>query len=207
MLKLSLVWLGIALVLPGLALAAPLAQEDFESMPTWDSSHDANWGGAATWTIVAGGQSGNALQGVQPNGSSAKVLWWDVPTNTDIEISVYMKCPTGSGQAYWMETGYKFGQNTGENFNEGSGWTLIKKFDAAAWVNEYPDGNNNTWTQYSSGVINTGTNTQISIGVKAGSSGGGPTMQWDTLVMTPEPGALALLALSAMPLILRRRRA
>ncbi|NIM50723.1 MAG: hypothetical protein GTO22_15975, partial [Gemmatimonadales bacterium] len=35
--------------------------EDFETMPSWSSSWDAGWGSAATWSIVSGGQSGNAL--------------------------------------------------------------------------------------------------------------------------------------------------
>jgi hypothetical protein len=54
---------------------------------------------------------------------------------------------------------------------------MIKKFDSYGGQN----GNGNNWTQYSVNV-NTGSNTQVSIGYKLGSSGGGgPTVGWDTL--------------------------
>lgn len=144
-------------------------------MPTWNSSFDASWGGAATWSIVSGGQSGNALQATRSNdGSSAKVKVYTVPTNTNITISVYMRSGTGTG--YWAECAYRLGNWTAQNFDESAGsWTLIQKFS-----NSGTNGNGNVWTQYSQ-AINTGSNTQVSIGYKLGRSGGtAPVVQWDT---------------------------
>ncbi|MGB9587293.1 MAG: malectin domain-containing carbohydrate-binding protein, partial [Armatimonadota bacterium] len=151
--------------------------ENFEIMPSWSSSYDASWGSAATWSIVSGGQSGNFLQAARSSqGSSAKVLVYTVPSNTTITISVYMKCPSFGG-TYWMESAYKLGNYSAQDFDQNGGsWTLIQKFSNSG----YPNGNNNTWTQYTA-TLNTGSNTQISIGYKLGSSGGaGPTVGWDT---------------------------
>jgi hypothetical protein len=154
--------------------------EGFQSMPSWSSSHDAGWGSAASWSIQSGGQSGNYLQASRSSqGSSAKALVYDVPTNTDITISIYMRCPSFGG-GYWMESAYRLGNHTAQDFDENSSaWTMIKKFDSYGGQN----GNGNTWTQYQK-EVNTGSNSQISIGFKLGSSGGGgPTVGWDTLVI------------------------
>jgi hypothetical protein len=71
----------------------------------------------------------------------------------------------------------RLGSHTASDFdNNAAAWTMIKKFD-----NGGANGNGNTWTQYSVN-FNSGSNTQISVGYKLGSSGGGgPTVQWDTL--------------------------
>ena len=153
-----------------------IASEDFETMPSWSSSFDASWGSAATWSIVSGGQSGNFLQVARGSqGSSSKVKVYTVPTNTNITVSVYMKCPSFGG-SYWMESAYRLGNYSAGDFDaNSSSWTFIKKF-----ANDGVNGNGNTWTNYSVSV-NTGSNTQISIGYKLGSSGGaGPTVGWDT---------------------------
>lgn len=157
----------------------PIAQENFDSMPSWSSSYDAGWGGAATWTITAGGQSGNFLQAARSvQGSSAKVKVYTVPTNTNVTVSIYMKCPSYGG-SYWMESACKLGSYTAQDFDQNGGtWTMIKKF-----ANDGTNGNGNVWTQYSVS-LNTGANTQISVGYKLGSSGGaGPTVGWDTMVI------------------------
>jgi hypothetical protein len=53
---------------------------------------------------------------------------------------------------------------------------MIKKFD-----NGGTNGNGDVWTQYSVN-FNSGPDTQISVGYKLGSwGGGGPTVRWDTL--------------------------
>jgi hypothetical protein len=153
-----------------------VAIENFESMPSWSSSYDASWGSAATWSIVSGGQSGNYLQASRSSqGSSAKVKVYTVPTNTNVTISVYMKCPSYSG-TYWVESAYRLGSYSAENFDTDSGnWTMIKKFSDSG-----TNGNGNVWTQYSVSV-NTGSNTQISIGYKHGAYGcAGPIVGWDT---------------------------
>jgi hypothetical protein len=164
---------------PGSGGGGPIATENFESMPSWSSSFDASWGSAATWSIVSGGQSGNFLQASRSSqGSSAKVKVYSVPTNTNITVSVYMKCPSYSG-TYWMECACKLGNYSAQDFDENGGtWTMIKKFS-----NDTTNGNGNVWTQYSVS-LNTGSNTQLSVGYKLGSSGGaGPTVGWDTMVI------------------------
>lgn len=155
-----------------------IASEDFTTMPSWSSTYNASWGSAATWTIVAGGQSGNFLQCARSSeGSSARVKVYTVPTNTNIAISVYMKCPNYTTKPYWMESAFRLGNYTAQDFDQNGGaWILIQKFSNSG----YPNGNGNTWTNYTYNV-NTGSNTQISIGYKLGSSGGaGPTVGWDT---------------------------
>lgn len=156
-----------------------VATQAFSSVPTWASSYDAGWGGSASWSSVAGGQSGNFLQ-VNRNsqGSSVKTLLYTVPTNTTLTVSVYMKCPSFGG-TYWMECACKLGNNTASDFdNNGGTWTMIKKFS-----NDTTNGNGNTWTKYST-TVSTGASTQLSVGFKLGSSGGGgPTVGWDTLAL------------------------
>jgi len=157
--------------------AGPITvSEDFSSMPSWSSSFDASWGSAATWSIVGGGQSGNALQAARSSqGSSAKVRVYNITANTNYTISVYIKCPS-FGSSYWAECGYRLGSSTAQNFDESGTWTMVKKFSF-----DGTNGNGNTWTQYSA-AFNSGSNTQISVGFKLGSSGGGgPTVLWDTL--------------------------
>lgn len=152
--------------------------QDFESMPGWTSSYDATWGSAATWSIVGGGQSGNFLQASRSSqGSSSKALVYTVSTNTNYTISIYIKCPSYTGGNYWVETAYKLGSNTAQDFDQNSTtWTQIQKF-----ADTGTNGNGNTWTQYTA-TVNSGSNTQISIGFKHGASGcTGPTVGWDTL--------------------------
>jgi hypothetical protein len=150
--------------------------EDFTSMPSWTSSFDAAWGNAAAWSIVAGGQSGNALQAQRTNvGSSVKAKVYSISANTNYTISVYIKCPSGS--AYWSECAYKLGSATAQDFDQNGGtWTMIQKF-----ASDGTNGNGNTWVQYSK-TFSSGSSTQISVGFKLGSSSGtGPTVIWDTL--------------------------
>lgn len=157
----------------------PIATEDFESMPSWSSSYDASWGSAAGWAISSGGQSGNFLQCSRGSqGSSAKAKVYTVPQNTNITVSVYAKCPSYGG-TYWMECACKLGSQTAQDFDGNPGtWTMIKKFS-----NDTVNGNGNTWTQYSVS-LNTGANTQLTLGYKLGSSGGGgPTVGWDTMAI------------------------
>ena len=155
----------------------PAVAEDFNSMPSWSSGYDAPWGGGAGWNIVGGGQSGNAMETSRGGqGSSSKVKVYNIDTNTNYTISIYMKHPNFGG-AYWTECACRLGNFSAQNFDSDAGnWTMIKKFDY--WgVN----GNGNNWTQYSVN-FNSGGDTQISVGFKTGSSGGGgPTVLWDTL--------------------------
>ncbi len=151
--------------------------EDFNSMPSWSSSFDAAWGSAATWSVVSGGQAGNCLQVSRASqGSSVKAKVYSLTANTNYTISVYIRCPS-YGSSYWAECAYRLGSYTAQNFDEsGASWTMIKKF-----ANDGTNGNGDAWVQYSA-TFNSGSNTQISVGYKLGSSGGGgPTVRWDTL--------------------------
>ncbi len=151
--------------------------EDFNSVPSWTTQFDAAWGGAASWSAVSGGQSGNCLQATRSNtGSSAKVKVYTITANTTYTIKVYMKCPSSS-DSYWRECHFKLGSNTAQDYDENGGtWTEVKKFS-----NTGTNGNGNTWVQYTQ-TFNSGSNTQISVGFKSGNgSGTAPTMQWDTL--------------------------
>lgn len=154
--------------------------EAFTSVPSWTSYFDGSWGSAATWSAVAGGQAGNCLQASRSSqGSSSKVKVYNVTAYSSYTVSIYMKCPSYSGGTYWIESACKLGSNTASDFdNNGSTWTMIKKFS-----NDGTNGNNNTWTQYST-TINTGSSTQLSIGFKHGASACvGPTASWDTLAI------------------------
>lgn len=161
--------------------ACPLT-ECFETMPTFTTSFDAPWGNAANFAIVSGGQSGNYMRGSRTGeGSSARVQVFSVPANTNITISIYMRCPP-SQNLYWMETGFRLGAFTAGNFDQSpANWTLVKKFDG---FGQFDNGNFDTWTEYTA-QVNTGEFTQISIGYKLGSSGGvSPTVGWDSLLIS-----------------------
>ena len=151
--------------------------EDFQTMPSWSSTFNASWGSAASFSINGTGQSGNSLRATRSSGgSSVRVKVYSITASTSYTISVYMRAGS-SGSTYWTECAYRLGSHTAQNFDQSSGsWTMIKKFD-----NGGTNGNGNTWVQYSK-TFNSGSNTQISVGFKAGSSGGGyPEIRWDTL--------------------------
>ena len=155
-----------------------LIVQDFETAPAWTSTFDAAWGGAATWSINSGGQSGNALVANRNNvaGSSAKAQVFNIASNTFYTISIYIRCPS-SGVPYWAECAYKLGSFTAQDFDANvASWTMIKKFSDTG-----PNGNGDTWTQYSL-IFNSGTETQISVGFKLGSTGSSAlAVQWDSL--------------------------
>ena len=151
--------------------------QDFESMPAWWSSLDAAWGGAAVWSVVAGGPSGNALQAARSNtGSSAKVMVFDLLPGANYVVSVYMRCPSSSA-SYWAECAFKLGRLGAQDFDTNSGsWTMIQKFS-----NTGLNGNGGVWIRYAKG-FSSGTNLDLSVGFKLGASSGlAPTVQWDTL--------------------------
>jgi hypothetical protein len=157
----------------------PTVLEEFTTLPSWNSTFDAGWGSSATFAIVAGGQSGNALQATRPSGgSSCVVKEYTLDANTAYTISVYVNCPSSS-DGYWAECAYRLGSHSGSDFDGNSGaWTMVKKFDY--WS---VNGNGGTWTEYST-TFNSGSNTTISVGFKLGCSGGtGPTVKWDTLIV------------------------
>jgi hypothetical protein len=157
-----------------------LIEEPFHSMPTWTTQFFGGWGSDVTLSIESGGQDGTYMQGSRASqGSAARVRVYTVPAGTDLDLSIYMRCPTFGG-TYWHECAYKLGSHTAQDFDENSGtWTMIKKFSNAGFDN----GNGDAWTQYTDSV-NSGAETQISIGYKLGSSGGaGPTVGWDSFLV------------------------
>lgn len=154
----------------------PRVIEDLSTMPAWNSTVDASWGGAATWKIVSGGQSGTALRATRGNnGSSARVRVYPIAPNHAYTASVYMRVTNTTGD-FWAETGFRLGSFTANDFDSNPAqWTLIEKFDKTT------GGNGNAWIRYAV-TFTSGASTQISVGFKLGKlSGKAPTVLWDTL--------------------------
>lgn len=116
-----------------LRIAPGGAGDDFEAMPRWDSAFDAPWGAAAAWTVEPGGQAGRFLQAARPGmGSSVKAKVYPVPSRTTIDLSAFLKCPSGSTADYWIEFGCRLGSHTAQDFDVNAGaWTILKKFDSS----------------------------------------------------------------------------
>ncbi len=172
---------------PGIVTNGSSILQPFEIPVSWDSTFDASWGGPATFSIVAGGQTSNALQVARGGaGSSARVQVYPLRTNTPYQLSIWIRCPSFSA-SYWAECAYRLGNFTAQDFDANSGaWTYVKKFN-----NSSANGNGNTWTCYTT-TFNSGANTQISVGFKLGApTGPGPTVHWDELslvsLMLPPP--------------------
>ena len=155
--------------LPGLG-------ENFENIPGWTHAFDAAWGSSAAWTIVGGGQAGNALQATRSSaGSSSRVLVYDIQPQTAYTISVYMRSP-GAGANYWAECALRPGNYTAQDFDAQAGaWTMIKKFTNAA-----ANGTGDQWVRYALN-FSSGGHTQLSVGFKLGSSASAPVVSWDSL--------------------------
>jgi hypothetical protein len=157
-----------------------IAAENFETMPAWNSSYEGGLGiFPAVWSIQPGGDVGNHLESTRDKkGSSSKVNVYTVPANTEITVSVSMRCPEYTSRGdYWMESAFRLGNHTAQDFEENVGsWTMIQRFSDTG-IN----GNANTWTRYSV-QVNTGANTEISIGYKLGTGRNlQPIVGWDTL--------------------------
>ncbi len=161
----------------GSAVSLPPPSEDFNAMPAWSSSFDATWGGAATWSIVTSGQSGNGLRATRANtGSSAKVKVYAITANRSYTATVWARCAATSG-FWWAEAALKPGNHSAQDFDGNyATWQQIKKFEPGG-----TNCNGNVWTQYST-TFYSGSNTQLSVGFKLGlSSGTAPIVRWDTL--------------------------
>ncbi len=176
---------------PGSAPPPGVVAEDFETMPAWSSGYDAAWGGPANWSVVAGGQSGNALQATRSSqGSSARVKVFQLTPSAAYTLSVWIRCPAYTANPWWAECAFKIGTFTAEDLDQNGGsWTMVQKF-----ASDGTNGNGNSWTQYSRPVT-VGPSGQLSVGFKLGSSGGAaPAVLWDTLRLTPTvmPPAIGL---------------
>lgn len=170
------------------ARAFPVA-EPFAAMPVWDSTYAANWGPDAEFGIEPGGEEGTGLHAhMDGEGWSARVLVYSVTPGTGVVLGISRRCPLSS---YIMETGYRAGRHTAENwFQQGDRWQILQAFDASeSWS---PDGD--TWTRHEA-YLDIGDSTEISVGFKLRNrSGCGHTgVTWDNLSLaegapiTPAP--------------------
>lgn len=151
-----------------------IVTEDLSSLPTWTCTWDADWGGRANWSA-----SGSLLATRSVPGSSARVKVYPVSPYSSYTIQVFMNGTPGGD--YWTEAAYKLGSNSGQDFDDRVyTWVLINKFDGSG---SFANGNGGTWTPYTS-FVDTGSNTSISIGYKAGMrSGIYPGGHWKNLSM------------------------
>jgi WD40 repeat protein len=185
----------LALLLTSL-LAVSDAAETILSV-TWEVDaeyqweYDSTWGDQhSTWERADHGDSTYYLRAIHPTGDSADSRGFVLDdmagrTNHWIKITVDMKCPSGSGKSYWMETGYNvFSTTPGGGFGASfkDGWFEVNRFESISLF--YEDGNGDTWVQYSDTFkLNLGDN-MLAIGLVSGSTegtGGAPTMCWDNL--------------------------
>jgi hypothetical protein len=146
------------------------------TMPAWNSTVDAAWGGAAQWAIVTDGESGTALRAKRgSNGSSARVKVYPIAPNRSYTASVFMRVTDTNGD-FWAETAIKSGNATAAEYDSNPAqWTMIKKFDKTT------RGNGDTWVRYAVS-FSSGPSTQVSVGFKLGKlSGKAPTVLWDTV--------------------------
>ena len=156
--------------------------EDFESQPAWDSTHNATWGGAATFSVTSQGQAGNGLKAERNNaGSSVRARVYTISANTDYTLSLYIRCPS-HGSSYWAESAYRLGSHSAADFDNNPGnWTMIKKFSSSG-----TNGNGDVYTKYEA-TFNSSSSTQITLGYKLGSGGSSaPVIRWDTLRITSD---------------------
>jgi hypothetical protein len=161
--------------------------QPFEFLPTWTTTFDASWGNAASFVLEAGGQTGNALQATRTGtGSSARVQVFPVRPNTAYSVSAWIRCPSFA-LPYWAECACKPGNYSAQDFDANPAtWLLIRKFSDTG-----ENGNGNVWRQYTIN-LNSGNNSQLSVGFKLGASTGtGPAIRWDQL-------AIASLALPGL---------
>jgi len=170
----------------------PLPTEAFDSLPAWDSSFDAPENGAASFSIVDGGQSGTALQAMRgAPGSSSRVLLYPVQTNTDYALSIDSRCPA-SPDAYTALTAFRAGSHNAQDLDTNTAsWTALADFS-----NPGQNGTGGLWTSYGA-VFSSGSRTQVSVGFKITSeTGTGPAIQWDNLRLEPFLRPVPVLALA-----------
>lgn len=171
----------------GLGTPTPVAPvnsciENFETLPFFNSSHEGA-SGLAIWSIIAGGQSGNCLQATRnATGSSAKVMTTCLMNAGAYNLRVFMKTTALYTSCFWMETAYKTGANSAQDFNENtSTWTMLQKFDGDCGA--FPNGQT-AWTEYRANnvVLPQGI---LSMGIKLGGSDNSTyTVCWDSLAIT-----------------------
>lgn len=153
-----------------------VADETFNTLPVWESTWSAPWGGGADWT------ASGYLKATNPSpGSSSVVKVYPIApdTNYTLEIAMY-----GSrGRSYWTETAYKLGTHTARDFDETPGtWTIVNKLGQPGL---YPNGTEGIW-RWTDKNFYSFANSTITVGFKAGhvnSSFPYPGGYWDDLLI------------------------
>jgi hypothetical protein len=157
--------------------------EDFQYAPNWTSAYDAGWGDAALWSLTEAGFQGRGLQIDRPAaGSSVRVLTFPVVPYKAYAASVSTRCPSSTA-LYTAECAFRLGDHDAADIEQHStSWTRVKKFS-----NPGVNGNNSTWTTYGA-YFETGPSNQLTVAFRSASTDGpGPTVVWDTLLLTPDP--------------------
>ncbi len=187
--------------IPPAQSAEILLAVDWESEPPYAWDHDSVWGDQhSTWDRPSNGAVGYCMRASHLSGDSKDNRGFtlhglDTRLGHRIRIRISMACPTGTGKEYWMETSYKTfttaPSDYGSSYDEG-GWNMVQWFDAASWP-ENPDGNDSTWTEYSTTFVPGSEEDILAVGFESGSTegtGGAPNMRWDSLVIEDLDGAV-----------------
>lgn len=199
-----------SLALPGVQAADNLLKVDWEEEPQYTWDHDSAWGDQhVEWDRPNTGAVGRCMRASHSTGDCNDNRGFAITDltgrlNHRVRIRISMACPTGSENQYWMETSYKtFSTAPGDygiDYDNGD-WDKVQWFDAADWL-ENPDGNDNTWAEYSvTFTLKSGDNL-IAIGFESGSiegSGGAPEMRWDNLVVEDLDGSPSLATATPTP--------
>ncbi len=190
--------------------AETLLSVDWEQEPQYTWDHDSGWGNQhAVWDRPDIGAVGKCLRARHATGDCQDNRGFAITDltgrlNHRLRIRISMACPTGSGKQYWMETSYNTFSSPPPDYGadyEGGNWKEVKWFDAAEWP-EFPDGNDNTWTEYSvTFTLKAGENI-VAIGFESASvdgTGGAPDMRWDTLIVEDLDGGAIPPTLTPTP--------
>lgn len=135
---------------------------------------------------LAGGANGTAqglrMQNTGQDQQAARAIGtfcMEGPASTLGEVSCWMKCTGAAADVastnHWMEFGWKTAANSAQDFDSNAAtWTIIQKFDGYSG-NSFHEGNNATWTKYTSLPSSVQTNASMrgTVGVKLGNGGGG----------------------------------
>lgn len=167
---------------------------DWESEPAYSWTHNSSWGNQhSAWDRPLGGAIGHCLRASHPTGDSKDNRGFAITNLATrhghrIRIRINMACPTGSGKEYWMETSYKTfpapPADYGASYDQGD-WNQVQWFDGETWP-ENPDGNGDSWMEFSVTFTLGPSDNVIAVGMESGSiegSGGAPDMRWDTLIV------------------------
>ena len=160
---------------------------DWETEPEYAWDFDSDWGDQrSTWTRPnTGVNGGKCLSSTHPTGDSEDSRGFVLEGLSSrgghqIRIRIFMACPDNTEQVYWMETSYQTFSSPpadyGQSFDTGT-WNEVKWFDG-------PNGNDDTWLEYSATIDWDGDDDILAVGFKSGSSlTGAPEMRWDDFII------------------------